>query len=245
MKRLSGWLAAVGLIFVAVPGMADEPDPIKERLSSLVPDAENILISQTPVPGVMQVRINNDILYVSEDGRYLLQGRMIDLETQSDLTDAAKSEVRREEIQKLDERDFVSFGPDDAEFDLLVFTDPDCGYCRRLHENMAEYNKRGIRINYLGFPRAGVDSQSYEKLVSVWCAGDQQDAMNIAKAGDVPPKQTCENPVEEQYELGQALGVTGTPSMMTFDGDMIPGYVPADQLRERLEKLSANGSASD
>lgn len=245
MKRLSGWLAAVGLIFIVTPGLADEPDPIKERLRSLVPDVENILISQTPVPGVMQVRINNDILYVSEDGRYLLQGRMIDLETQSDLTDAAKSEVRREEIQKLDKSDFVSFGPDDAEFDLLVFTDPDCGYCRRLHENMAEYNKRGIRINYLGFPRAGVDSESYEKLVSVWCAGDQQDAMNIAKSGGIPPKHTCENPVEEQYKLGQALGVTGTPSLMTFDGDMIPGYVPADQLRERLEDLAANGSSSD
>lgn len=245
MKCLSVWLAFAGLTLAAGPVVAEDLDAIEERIRSLVPDVEEIAISETPIPGIMQVRINNEILYVTEEGRYLLQGRMIDLETQVDLTDVAKTKVRREQIANLDQSDFVSFGPEDPDFDLIVFTDPDCGYCRRLHQNMAEYNKHGIRINYLSFPRGGVGSDSYEKLVSVWCAADRQDAMNIAKSGDVPPRKTCDNPVEEQYKLGQAVGVTGTPSLVTFDGDMIPGYVPADQLRERLEKLSVNGQASE
>ncbi len=227
---LAGWTAQV---------QASDTDAIEERLSGLVPDMGQVTISETPIDGLMQVRVGSEILYMTADGRYLVQGRVIDMETQTDLTDAAQSGLRREQLASLDSADFVSFGNSDAEFEVLVFTDPDCGYCRRLHEQMDDYEAAGIKIHYLAFPRAGAGSGTHTKMVSVWCAEDRQGAMDIAKAGGNPPRATCENPVMDQYQLGQSMGVTGTPSIMTFNGDIIPGYVPADRLRERLEALNA------
>ncbi|WP_376692672.1 DsbC family protein [Wenzhouxiangella sp. EGI_FJ10409] len=242
MKSLTGVIAAMGMV-LALPVTAADESAIEERVRSLVPEIETLSIAETPVPGMMEVQLNNEILYMSEDGRYLVQGRMIDLETQTDLTDSAKAVLRREKLADLDESQMVSFGPEDAEYELMVFTDTDCGYCRRLHEQIDEYIDEGIRINYLAFPRAGAGSETFDTMVSVWCADDRQSAMNTAKAGQQPPQAKCDNPVEEHYRLGKSLGVTGTPSMMTANGDMIPGYVPPQQLRQRLEGLG-NGQAS-
>jgi thiol:disulfide interchange protein DsbC len=240
MKLRSISLGAVFLLIGATSASATDFEAIEARLTNLVPDLDQVAISETPVPGLMQVQIGGDIVYMSEDGRYLVQGRLIDMETQSDLTDAAKAVLRQEQLQSLDRAELVSFGSDDADYEVLVFTDPDCGYCRRLHQQMAEYEAAGIKISYLAFPRAGVGSQTYDKMVSVWCAEDRQSAMDVAKAGRTPTPATCDNPVTEQYQMGQSLGVTGTPSIMTFNGDIIPGYVPPDRLRERLDALNGN-----
>lgn len=242
MRSIQLALSAV-LLAVAGQVVAGDYEKIQQRLETLVPDVSGLTISETPMPGLYQVRIGSEIIYMSEDGRYLLQGRVIDLETQRDLTEAAISGLRKERLQALDPAEFVTFGTDDAEFEVLVFTDPDCGFCRRMHEKVDEYNALGIRIHYLAFPRAGQGSRTYTNMVSVWCADNRQDAMDIAKLGQTPPAATCDNPVMEQYRLGQALGVTGTPSLMTFDGDIIPGYVPPEQLRERLERYAAANGA--
>ncbi len=242
IKSIQVALLGVALL-LSTAAKADEFAEIKDRLSSLVPNMQDLVIAETPLSGMLQVRIGSDIIYMSEDGRYLFQGRVIDLETQRDLTEAAMSEVRKQRLQELDSSEFVTFGNDTAEFELLVFTDPDCGFCRRMHEKMDEYNALGIRIHYLAFPRAGQGSSTYNNMVSIWCAEDRQGAMDIAKLGRTPAAATCDNPVMEQYRLGQSLGVTGTPSLMTFDGDIIPGYVPPEQLRERLDRYAAaNGS---
>ncbi len=231
-------LVLLGL-WLTGPVSAD-PAAIEARLQTLVGDSTELVINETPIDGIYEVRIRGEILYMSANGRYLMQGRMLDLETQVDLTDAAKAEVRQQALEELDRATWISFGNDDADHQILVFTDPDCGYCRRLHEQVDEYNANGITIHYLAFPRAGVGSGTYEKLVSVWCAEDQQDAMDIAKAGRTPRKAECDNPVNDQYLLGQTMGVTGTPALMTLNGDLIPGYVPPEQLRQRLDNL-ANG----
>jgi thiol:disulfide interchange protein DsbC len=243
MKPFSFRLSLLTLLLIAVQAVAADNDAIEQRLAGLVPDMSQVTIAETPIPGIMQVRIGGDIVYMSQDGRFLVQGRVIDMETQTDLTDAAMSGVRKEQLASLNGDDFVSFGNSDAEHEVLVFTDPDCGYCRRLHEQMDEYEAVGIRVNYVAFPRAGVDSQTYTKMVSVWCAEDRQGAMDIAKSGGTPPAATCDNPVADQYRVGQTLGVTGTPSILTFNGDIIPGYVPPQQLRERLDRLAAANGA--
>jgi thiol:disulfide interchange protein DsbC len=235
-------LGLLSLLTSAGNVLATDFDAIEQRLAGLVPDMSQVVISETPLDGIMQVRIGGDIVYMSSDGRYLMQGRMIDMDTQTDLTDSAMSGLRKERLAELDQAEFVTFGNDAAEYDVLVFTDPDCGYCRRLHEQMDQYLEAGIRVNYLAFPRAGVGSATYDKMVSVWCAEDRQGAMDVAKAGQTPTPATCDNPVAEQYRLGQALGVTGTPSILTFNGDIIPGYVPPERLIERLQNLAANGS---
>ncbi len=239
MRSLNLGMGLVALLGWSALAQATDTNAIEARLAGLVPDMSQVAISETPIDGLMQVQVGSEVLYMTADGRYLVQGRVIDMETQTDLTDAAQSGMRREQLATLDAADFVSFGNADSEYEVLVFTDPDCGYCRRLHEQIEDYEAAGIKIHYVAFPRAGAGSSTHTKMVSVWCADDRQGAMDIAKAGGNPPRATCDNPVMDQYRMGQALGVTGTPSILTFNGDIIPGYVPADRLRERLERLAA------
>lgn len=238
MKRFSAILA-VGLLAAPLSSLATDRAAIEERIEGLVPEVDSLVIAETPVPGVLEVQVNNRVVYMSEDGRYLMQGRLVDLDTQTDLTESAQTEIRRERLADLDTSDMVTFGPEEAEHEIMVFTDTDCGYCRQLHRQIEDYNERGIRVHYLAFPRAGVDSKTYDTMVSVWCADDPQQAMTLAKEGKQPPEAQCENPVEAQYKLGQALGVTGTPALLTPEGRLFPGYVPPAQLLQRLDNLSA------
>ena len=238
---ISGSLLAISLNAVA----QDEFTVVEERIRSLAPNAHSIAISETPIEGVLMVQINGDIVYATADGKYLIQGRVVNLETREDLTESAKSEVRRELIADVDTTKQIAFAPENPEYELMVFTDIDCGYCRKLHAQVPEYNENGISIRYMAFPRAGIGSKSYEKAVSVWCSDNQQEAMTAAKLGADPDPLQCENPIAEQYQLGMALGVTGTPALLTADGTLIPGYVPPEQLRQRLDKMATASSAAE
>jgi thiol:disulfide interchange protein DsbC len=165
------------------------------------------------------------------------------METREDLTETAKSGLRKELIADIDASKQITFTPPEPTHELMVFTDIDCGYCRKLHAQVEEYNQQGIAIHYMAFPRAGIGSRSYEKFVAVWCADDQRDAMTQAKLGSEPDPDQCDNPIAEQYQLGVALGVTGTPALLTASGQLIPGYVPPDQLRKRLDQMAATDAA--
>lgn len=231
-------LCALCLITSSAALAAQDHAAVMARLSTLVPDLDEVVLRDTPVADWVEVRLGAEVVYVSRDGRYLMQGRLIDLETQADLTDASRSEMRQALLAALDRSALISFGAEQPEHELLVFTDPDCGFCRRLHEQVQGYAEAGIRIHYLAFPRAGVGSATYDTLVSVWCADDRHAAMDVAKAGRTPAPARCDNPVAEHYQLGQALGVTGTPALVTSDGMVIPGFVPPDQLRSRLDSLA-------
>ena len=212
---------------------------VEEKVRTLAPNAKTIAVSETPIDGLLQVQINSDIVYVTGDGQYLVQGEIMDIDTRVNITDQAKSGIRVNLLEDLKQDEQISFSPVEPKYDLLVFTDLDCGYCRKLHNQMEEYNEEGIAIHYLAFPRAGIGSASYDKFVSVWCADDQQAALTLAKNGDDPEPQKCPNPIADQYELGREIGVTGTPALVTTDGTLIPGYMPPAKLRERLESLDA------
>jgi thiol:disulfide interchange protein DsbC len=242
MNRLPLMIAALlaSLLMTQIVAEASEEenfDAVEEKLRSMVPNATTIAISETPIDDVLQVQINSDIVYVSKDGRYLLQGQIVDLDTRDNLTDQAKSGIRKNLLEGLKRDQQISFSPDKPKYDLLVFTDIDCGYCRKLHNQIADYNENGIAIHYMAFPRAGVGSDSFDKYVSVWCSADKKEALTLAKNGSDPEPQSCANPIAEQYNLGHEIGVTGTPSIVTVDGKMIPGYVPPAQLRQRLDAL--------
>lgn len=234
------------LLAISVNAVAqDEFTVVEERIRSLAPNAQSIAISETPIEGILMVQINGDIVYATADGKFLIQGRVVNMETREDLTETAKSEVRRELIAGVDTTKQIAFTPENPDYELMVFTDIDCGYCRKLHAQMEEYNENGISVRYMAFPRAGIGSKSYDKAVSVWCADNQQEAMTAAKLGSDPDPAQCDNPIAEQYQLGQALGVTGTPALLTADGTLIPGYVPPEQLRERLDKMAAVSTTTE
>lgn len=216
---------------------------IEEKIRMLAPNAKTIAISETPIDGILQVQINSDIVYVTADGQYLLQGKIMEIDSRINITDQAKSGIRVGLLAELKADEQITYAPENPKYDLLVFTDIDCGYCRKLHNQMTEYNEEGIAIHYLAFPRAGVGSNSYDKFVSVWCSDDQQSAMTLAKNGSDPEPQKCANPIADQYELGRELGVTGTPALVTADGTLIPGYMPPAQLRARLESMDISIAA--
>jgi thiol:disulfide interchange protein DsbC len=238
---------AAGLItgIAAFPSQAQDYAVVEERIRELAPNAESIAVSETPIDGVLQVQIEGEIIYTSSDGRYMLRGQLIDLETREDLTEQAKSTQRLALMNEIDESKQIAFEPENPQYELIVFTDIDCGYCRKLHSQIAEYNAEGIGIRYMSFPRAGIGSNSYNKFVSVWCADDQRGALTEAKLGNDPEPLQCDNPIAEQYQLGVAMGVTGTPALLMGDGRLIPGYVPPDKLKERLDQMTAAAQAAD
>jgi thiol:disulfide interchange protein DsbC len=234
-KGLAIFLLAVSLAAVA----ADDYSIIEERIRSMAPNVNSIAISETPIDGILQVQINDDIVYTSADGKYMFQGRIIDLDTREDLTESSKAGLRKEIMTHIDPAGQITFSPAEPVYDLTVFTDIDCGYCRKLHAQVDEYNKQGIAIHYMAFPRAGIVSRSFEKAVAVWCADDQRTAMTEAKLGGEPDPDQCDNPVADHYQLGKDLGVTGTPALLTSNGLLIPGYVPPEQLRKRLDSMAS------
>ncbi|MBT8071240.1 MAG: thioredoxin fold domain-containing protein [Xanthomonadales bacterium] len=242
MIRIPLIFAALTANLLMTAAYAETTDPqdfdaVEAKLRGLVPNAKTIAVSETPIAGVLQVQINSDIVYVTSDGKYLLQGQIMDIDSRSNLTDQAKSGIRLDLLTGLNEDEQITFAPVEPEHSVLVFTDIDCGYCRKLHNEMAEYNEQGIAIHYLAFPRAGIGSASFDKFVSVWCADDQKSALTLAKNGSDPEPQKCPNPIAEQYDLGREVGVTGTPALVTTDGTLIPGYMPPAQLRARLDSL--------
>jgi len=243
MRHLTKAILGVALTASSSVMAEDDFSAVEERIRALAPNATSIAISETPIEGMLMVQVNGDIVYATSDGKYLIQGRVIDLETREDLTEGAKSELRQEMMDEIDASKQIVFTPEEPTYELTVFTDIDCGYCRKLHEQVDEYNKAGIAIRYMAFPRAGIGSRSYEKAVTVWCSDDQLQAMTSAKAGEEMEPIQCDNPVAEQYQLGMAMGVSGTPALLTADGQLIPGYVPPAQLRARLEKMTEEDPA--
>ena len=242
IPRIIAALSAGFLMAITYAQASEDKDfnGVEEKLRALVPNAKTIAISETPIEGLLQVQINSDIVYVTGDGKYLLQGQIMDLDTRENITDQAKSGIRFDLLTDLDPDEQISFEPEKSKYDLLVFTDIDCGYCRKLHNQMAEYNEEGIAIHYMAFPRAGIGSASYDKFVSVWCADDNKEALTLAKNGSDPAPQKCPNPIADQYQLGREIGVTGTPALVTTDGTLIPGYMPPATLRQRLDTMEAS-----
>lgn len=225
----------------AVLAQGASEDGIRAALAETLPGLTPDSVTESAMPGLYEVTFGTRIVYVSADGRFLVQGKIVDLAERREITDERLFELKRDAIAKVGDAQMVTFGPDDARHTVTVFTDIDCGYCRKMHSEMEQYNAKGIRIRYLFYPRAGLGSDAYRKAVSVWCADDRREAMNIAKAGGEVPEKTCENPVADHYALGQAFGIQGTPAMVFENGEVLPGYVPAGKLAPALDQLAGGG----
>lgn len=243
MKKLFLALCAMLVIGAAqAQEIAPETEQkIRNSLAVLLPGLRPDMIRTTPVDNLYEVAFGMRVVYLTGDGRFLLQGKLIDLETRTEITDNRLAELKLAALSKIDESRMIVYGPDDAKHTVTVFTDIDCGFCRKLHSEMDQYIKNGIRIRYLFYPRAGLGSESYDKAVSVWCADDRKAALTTAKAGGSIPAKTCDNPVAEHHALGQSMRISGTPALILEDGETLPGYVPADKLREALDKRATGG----
>ncbi len=194
-------------------------------------------VTASPVTGLYEVVIGGEVIYISADGRYFVAGNIYESKSRRNLTDEKRAQLRVAALNELKEADMVVFAPEKETLHTInVFTDVDCPYCSKFHKEVPELNKAGIKVRYLAFPRAGVGSKTYKTMVSVWCAKDKQQALTDAKARRAVKPATCENPVAQQYELGQRLGITGTPAMVLSDGELVPGYVAAKKLIGYLQQ---------
>jgi len=227
------------LVALALVGNAQADEAaIRARFAKLFKSIPVKKIDKTPIPGLYEVMVGPRIFYASEDGRYFIQGNLIDLETRQDLTEIKVASARLKAIKEVGYDQMIRFGPEMSKHEVFVFTDIDCGYCRKLHSQVNDYLKNGIAINYLFYPRAGIGSESYDKAVTVWCSDNRQEALTKSKSGIKIDKKTCDNPVKKHYELGQLLEARGTPLIITESGEKIPGYVPPDRLLTILEGSS-------
>jgi thiol:disulfide interchange protein DsbC len=235
--------ALVGAVSFAASAAETNDAKVRAAIKSLVPGAAIESVADAVVPGFVEVVVQGQIVYVSQDGRFLLQGSIFDIPTRTDVTEARRSTIRRDALKAVGADQRIAYRPAQTKHTVTVFTDIDCGYCRRLHQQMAEYNKLGIAVEYLFFPRAGIGSESFDKAVSVWCAADRNKALTEAKAGAALDKKECANPVEEGYALARKIGVSGTPAIIANDGSQLGGYVPPDQLLVQLDQIAAKTPA--
>lgn len=228
-------LLAAGL----VPAFAgDAPQPAADTRAEVAKKigARPEEIRNSPVAGLYEYAQGTDIGYVTSDGRYFFGGDLYEVETRRNLTDVRRSEVRRVMLDAVPESEMIVFAPAATKYTITVFTDIDCGYCRKLHSQIRELNNLGIRVRYMFYPRSGPGTESWKAAESVWCSKNRNDALTRAKKGENVEAKACgATPVMRQYTLGQELGVQGTPGIFTSKGGYISGYAPPATLLEQIK----------
>ena len=244
---------AISIGPVAVPAMLatsviDEakdgfnPEFLKEKVGRLL-DLNIIKVEKTPAPGIALLVTNRGLFYASYNGDFFIQGKVYSLgSTMTDLTEVSLAKIRLEGLDKF-KNDMIVYKADNEKYVVSVFTDITCGYCRKMHAQMADYNARGITFRYLAYPRSGTKdrsgnpSEGFKELRSVWCSEDAAKALTTAKSGSNVAYRLCDNPIEAQFDFGRQVGVTGTPAIILSNGTMIPGYQPPEQLEQLLKTL--------
>lgn len=230
--RVLSWFAA---LFLAASAPADEA-ALGAALRAAIPDIDINSIRESRLPGVYEVMFGTEVIYVSADGRYLIQGDLLDISERRNLSEDTRAGARLKLLDRIPSNETIEFAPPGAKHLIYVFTDISCGYCRRLHRDIAEINRLGIAVRYLAFPRNGETSPSFHDMESVWCAPDRRSAITEAKQGRPVEQRHCDNPVQRQYQLGQTLGVHGTPAIFRSDGRLISGYMPPRELLEAIKE---------
>jgi thiol:disulfide interchange protein DsbC len=228
-------LAAVSLLGLTFSAAHADENTVKESIAKHMPTMKVDAIKPSEVKGLYEVSVGSSVFYVSEDGKYLLEGHLIDIAARKDLTEGRHNDAHVKALNKLGVDKMIVFKPKTSKYTVTVFTDIDCGYCRKLHSEIDTYLAEGITIQYIFFPRSGKDTDSYKKAVSVWCADDRKAALTAAKKNEVVKAKTCDNPVDEHMKLAGEFEINGTPTIVSEKGTVYPGYLPAKQLAEMLK----------
>ncbi|MGE0581986.1 MAG: DsbC family protein [Steroidobacteraceae bacterium] len=230
MLRTLAFILSLSLAASAV--QADTRADIAKKFPGATADD----VRPAPIPGLFELRRGGDIVYVTPDARYAVTGDLYDLGSNSNLSEARRRGLRQELLAAVPDSQTLVFSPQDPKYTISVFTDVDCAYCRKLHSQIAEYNRLGVRVRYLFFPRTGPDTESWHKAESVWCAADRKDALTRAKRGETVKSKPCgATPVAKQFQLGEDLGIQGTPAIVLANGELLPGYVPPAILVDHLK----------
>jgi thiol:disulfide interchange protein DsbC len=217
----------------AAAGKADPRVEIAARIPGTKPDE----LRATPVPSLYELTRGSEIIYVTTDGKYAINGDMFDIPKNADLTEDHRRDLRMKQLDAIPESEMLVFGPKDPKYTVTVFTDVDCAYCRELHSQIGDYNRLGIKVRYIFYPRTGPNTESWTKAEEVWCSENRNDALTRAKLGQPLKAKPCaNNPVARTYALGRDFGLQGTPAIVAANGEMFGGYLPPAQLLDELKK---------
>lgn len=236
IKSVTNAIALSGLLMAATNGLAAEqvqtnkasPEVIT-RLQKLYPAMKVSTVKSTPSDGVDEIVFEGgQSIYLLKGTNFLLKGELLRVEEDGlvNVTEESEKSKRKDILDAVNVNDMIVFSPkSEAKGVLTVFTDTDCGYCRKLHQEVPELNAKGIEVRYMAFPRGGVSSSAYSDLSSAWCSEDKQAALNKLKdRQDIPKKECAANPVASQYQIGNAIGVSATPATVLPDGQLVLGY---------------------
>lgn len=248
--------AAAAPVVATAPGSAKAAAGSPEEraisaIATLNPQVRIDRVGAAPLPGFREAVVSGQVVYVSDDGRYLFLpgsgGALYDTTAKKNLSEAALASTRKQLLETIPAGERIVFAPANPKYTVTIFTDVECGYCRKLHSEIAQINAQGIAVEYLAFPRMGIGSDDYKKMVSVWCASDRKTALTNAKSDRKVPAQTCKTTVDMQYEIGQRVGLTGTPMIVTEDGTQLGGYMAPAAMRAALDEHAgaANTAAAD
>ncbi|MDF0751924.1 DsbC family protein [Marinobacter sp. 71-i] len=236
-------LAAATLVLASASNTyaGEIEDTIADKLTAAIPGLKISDVRKSEAEGLYEVYSNNgDTIFTTADGQYILTGDLLKVTADgiANVSEQGRASQRARTMAEFGDKGLISFPAKGTEkASIAVFTDIDCPYCRKLHDEVPRLNELGITVHYYGFPRSGPNTPSFRKYISVWCSEDQQAAMDAAKQGRSVEDRSCDNPVRAQFELGSRVGVTGTPAIVLEDGNMVRGYVPAEKLAEGLGLL--------
>ena len=225
----------------AQAGNADAPaaDPRSALLKLLPAGSKLDDLQPSPIAGIFEFTQGADVSYLTIDGKYFIDGSIYDMRSRENLTEDLRAHARVAMLGTVPESEMLIFSPPSPKYTITVFTDVDCQYCRKLHSEMNELNRLGVRVRYLFYPRSGPNTESWRKAEVVWCSANRNDTFTRAKAGaTLDMNKTCPaNPVAREYALGESIGVRGTPTIITESGGYISGYMPPKELVAQIKEL--------
>jgi thiol:disulfide interchange protein DsbC len=236
----------VGASSWAADAPATKSEDIRVQLAKKLPGTKPEDIRPSPIAGIYELVIGSNTLYITADGKYAINGDLYEMTTKSNLSETRRAENRVRLLASIKDSDAIVFGPATApKHTITVFMDVDCGYCRKLHSEIAELNKLGIRVRYTAYPRSGPGTSSWAKMEAVWCSKDRRDALTRSQLDeDIGVAKCGVTPVSSQFKLGEDVGVNGTPAIFTEAGDYIGGYLPPQKLAAYLDELKAQSVAA-
>ena len=213
---------------------------IKEKISGILPPGTQIeKIEESSFPNIYKVYYGDiQPLYVSKSGKYFLYGDMFEINS-SEIINLTALDIKKQRIslmKEINKDELISFSSDDETYSVTVFTDVDCGYCRKLHNEIKAYNKLGISINYAAFPRSGIGTEAFTKMVGAWCSTNPKQSITYLKDGKKLDLNFCDSqPVSKHYAIGKKIGITGTPAIISSEGELFPGYYSPQDLLDKLK----------
>ena len=238
-----------GLLLAAVASAATPEETVRQAMNALAPKVKVDAVQESTIPGFYEAIAGGEFVYVTKDGRYVIDGNAYDVAHRVDLTASSRARARKDALAKVGPEKRIVFAPLAplmAKHTVTVFTDVDCPFCRRFHQQIAEYNAKGIEVEYLFYPLS-IHPGADKKAEAVWCSNDRPNAFTAAMAGKDPGKATCPNPVGELTELAKSLGIGGTPTVLADDGTQIASQIAMspDRLAAELDRLAAKNVAQN